>query len=76
MQTVLLVQTAKMMQDETDMLELVFITYVLAMIALILGIWLWSEIRDIKKAVYSKKKPKVYAPKPSTKPARPKGLWD
>ena len=62
--------------DETNMLELVFVTYILAMFSLLLGIWLWSEIRDIKKSLYEKKKPKIYTPKPPVKPARPKGLWD
>ena len=59
------------------MLELVFITYVLAMLALLLSIWVWSEIRDIKKLVFRKDTKKRVAPKPPTPTVkRPKGLWD
>ena len=62
--------------DETRMLEIVFITYILAMISLAICIWLWSEFRDLKESLKSRKTNyKVIPPKPPVKSVK-KGHWD
>lgn len=65
----------KMMLDGTDMLEFVFLTYVLALIAVVISLYVWYELSEYKKMLRNKPKTKVQ-PKPPVVVKRPKGHWD